>query len=570
MVLTDEGKEDQYPPASLEEDRVETERRWYNIPADATGSRVPKSTVPYYPQTDYRTLPNDYIQKLQGNATKIGTSIVLKVMSGDKFNVSASSWYKTNNTTPGNPTTNPISDLVSALASGLSSAATAGGHSLTPTEVTGNNILQPGLTSFFSDPEIPAPVAGRPKAYLNWILVDENFVYVDGGVEQVPNEAVYENGTANVHVYPHQMYDIPVTKNGYLYAYVSNETTNIPVFFDNLQVVHYKGVLFEETHYYPFGLVLSGISSKAANITPNKIKYNNMELQSEEFSDGMGLEMYEYKYRFYDHQIGRFISQDKLADKYPHYAPYQFAGNQVPNAIDLDGLEEYRVIDNDNGTRAVELTRVNSAFSVVMPDGSRVNNFPQQNMRDFVSQNTVVRDNSLGQETSACTPHSIAAVVVRNPENGDVRTVTDEQVGSTNNSGNTYAIKGDFPTTEQLPVSSTITQQYGMPILQTTNLEALNNGALNNVSGTTVNGTTNYVVDYASMGSTNLTFTITQSNPTTGAAVGTPIILNGSSPLGSPAQIQLQTGVNVNVNVSGQTGAPVDNAFRVKINVNPN
>jgi RHS repeat-associated protein len=66
-----------------------------------------------------------------------------------------------------------------------------------------------------------------------------------------------------------------------------------------------------------------------------------MELQSKEFSDGLGLEMYEYKFRFYDHQIGRFISQDRLAEKYAYYSPYQFAGNQVPNAIDLDGLEPY-------------------------------------------------------------------------------------------------------------------------------------------------------------------------------------------------------------------------------------
>lgn len=64
-----------------------------------------------------------------------------------------------------------------------------------------------------------------------------------------------------------------------------------------------------------------------------------MELQSGEFADGSGLNMYEYKYRFYDHQIGRFISQDGLADKYPYYAPYQFAGNEPTRAIDLDGLE---------------------------------------------------------------------------------------------------------------------------------------------------------------------------------------------------------------------------------------
>jgi len=99
---------------------------------------------------------------------------------------------------------------------------------------------------------------------------------------------------------------------------------------------------------------MQGISSKALNFggTENKYKYNGMELQSKEFNDGVGLEMYEYKYRFYDHQIGRFISQDRLSDKYVYYAPYQFAGNEVPNAIDLDGLEPLRI---NEGTKNLVL-----------------------------------------------------------------------------------------------------------------------------------------------------------------------------------------------------------------------
>ncbi|WP_160716247.1 DUF6443 domain-containing protein [Chitinophaga solisilvae] len=329
LVLTDQTDFSFYA-ASMEPDAAPKETALFSN-VDETRQPLPAG----YPAAGNKT--NGFASKLnarQGQKS-IGPSLVLRVMAGDSIRIATKAFYKT---TTGNDRQSPLKQPENMLADLIAVA----GYSTAAGMTHGGNVTSPQIpfTADFYNHQYqqlkhkdPQQQPEQPKAYLNFVLFDDQFKLVDknSGVKRVKAEPDKIQSLVQE--------KMVIAKSGFLYIYTSNESSQ-DVYFDDVEVFDAKGPLLEETHYYPYGLTMAGISFNAfsgKNYTENRLRYNGKELQAMEFSDGSGLEWYDYGARLYDSQIGRWHTPDPLSEKYFDWTPYNYVAGNPVKFVDPDG-----------------------------------------------------------------------------------------------------------------------------------------------------------------------------------------------------------------------------------------
>ena len=123
---------------------------------------------------------------------------------------------------------------------------------------------------------------------------------------------------------------------------------------------YYQACIVNAQDYYPFGMIEPGRSYSLTGDSSYRFGFNGKLIDNDIYGKDNS---YDYGARMYDPRLGRFLSIDPLAKKYPMLTPYQFASNTPILSTDIDG-KEAGIDPNALGRAAQESAQAgdNSAF----------------------------------------------------------------------------------------------------------------------------------------------------------------------------------------------------------------
>lgn len=255
------------------------------------------------------------------NTAPTGPLAVLSVNKGDTVSLSVDAYYE-----GGNGYSNAIGDqvLIDALSGSLKTSTTLEG-AVSPTSIDDGVAAAIALLGVggSDDDQVPG-------AYLNYLVFDRNMEYQGiVGFIQI-------SSAANMNEERIALDDIPIDRDGYLVAYLSNESNaSAYVYFDDFTVEHTKTNVVQTDNYYPFGLTYNSYSR-----TASQTNFMNT-FQDQEYEEETG--WVKFKWRNHQPEIGRFFNVDPLAEDYHWWTPYAFSGNMLTAHRELEGLEPWSI-----------------------------------------------------------------------------------------------------------------------------------------------------------------------------------------------------------------------------------
>jgi len=208
MVLTEENKTDIYQ-ATMEPGKRAFEVALFGDKVNSTANPLPAGFEEEVPFPYIFTNSNRTVSMLNGNTPgrDIGPGVILKVMAGDKIRARSFAWHLSE----GDRTSNlPAEDIIANMLTLLTPNLANVGKGTAAQNIT-SDILQPGMEALLAT---HAASGLKPRAYINWILLDEEqFKEVSGSygstlIPDIPvggNKQVLEANDGN---------DIEMKKNG--------------------------------------------------------------------------------------------------------------------------------------------------------------------------------------------------------------------------------------------------------------------------------------------------------------------------------------------------------------------
>ena len=220
---------------------------------------------------------------------------------------------------------NMIRDLNKDITASSNQAGILYNHLNLPTEIkfSGNNNKK--INYFYTADGIKQKKVVNDNGSLKTTEYAGNYIYEAGVLEffNQPEGYVEKPGTLYEYVYQYKDHLGNIRLS---YKDINGDgdidvTTNINT-----------NEIVDEKNYYPFGLEHKGYNNLNSG-------HNYEQFQGQEWTEDLGLNWHEWKYRISDPAIGRFISIDPLSEGYVYNGVYNFAENRVIDGNELEGLE---------------------------------------------------------------------------------------------------------------------------------------------------------------------------------------------------------------------------------------